>query len=119
MPASANAASNSRPAGPTKGLPARSSSLPGCSPTNITLDRRLPSPKTVCVPFFQRSQARQSAAASLSVDNVGRGGIKFSAGLFEDLDENFRVGIWFPVIAGVYEWFINHESSIFKSRTWI
>jgi hypothetical protein len=57
------------------------------------LDRRRPSPKTVCVPFFQRSQARQSAAASLSVDNVGRGGIKFSAGLFEDFDENFRVGI--------------------------
>ncbi len=79
----------------------------------ITLDRRRPSPKTVCVPLFQRSQARQSAAASLSVDDVGRGGIKFSAGLFEDLDEDFRVGIWFPRGRGS---FIDHESSIFKSR---
>ena len=31
------------------------------------------SPKTVCVPVFQRSQAWQSAAAFLSEESVGRG----------------------------------------------
>src|SRR6266850_3826624 len=112
MPASSSAASNSRPAGPTKGLPARSSSLPGCSPTNITFDRRRPSPKTVCVPVFQRSHALQSAAASLSNDNVGRGGIKSSAGLFEDLGEALRVGISHQKFCMV----IDHESCIFKDR---
>jgi hypothetical protein len=37
---------------------------PGCSPTIITVDPRLPSPKTVCVAFFQRSQPRHLLAAS-------------------------------------------------------
>src|SRR2546423_1547673 len=35
MPASSSARSSSRPAGPTKGRPCRSSSLPGCSPTGF------------------------------------------------------------------------------------
>src|SRR6266540_3291725 len=35
MPAASSASSNTRPAGPTNGLPARSSWSPGCSPTNI------------------------------------------------------------------------------------
>src|SRR5215208_4689813 len=86
MPAASSALSNKRPAGPTKGLPVRSSSLPGCSPTNITFTRRAPSPKTVCVPFSQRSQARQSAAALFSDESVGRGGIKSAAELSNDLD---------------------------------
>src|SRR5689334_15539374 len=86
MPASSSALSNRRPAGPTKGLPVRSSSLPGCSPINMTLTRRAPSPKTVCVPVFQRSQARQSAAASFNEESVGRGGIKSTAELAEGLD---------------------------------
>jgi hypothetical protein len=57
-------------AGPTKGLPERSSSLPGCSPINMTFTRRAPSPKTVCVPVFQRSQAWQWAAALLSDESA-------------------------------------------------
>src|SRR5215203_3932093 len=85
MPAASSALSNKRPAGPTKGLPVRSSSLPGCSPTNMTFTRRAPSPKTVCVPFSQRSQARQSAAALFNDESVGRGGIKAFAALSEDL----------------------------------
>jgi hypothetical protein len=48
-PARARAWSSRRPAGPTNGRPARSSSCPGCSPT-ITMDARPgPSPKTVWV----------------------------------------------------------------------
>ena len=39
MPASASARSSSLPAGPTNGWPARSSSLPGCSPTSISSAR--------------------------------------------------------------------------------
>src|SRR5687767_7783520 len=89
MPAASSALSNKRPAGPTKGLPVRSSSLPGCSPINMTLARREPSPKTVCVPFFQRSQARQPAAAFLTSVSVGRGGIKSQA----LLSEEFAFGI--------------------------
>src|SRR6202008_4094333 len=79
MPAASSASSSKRPAGPTKGLPERSSSLPGCSPTNMTFTRLAPSPKTVCVPVFQRSQAWQSAAAVLSDESVGRGGIRSAA----------------------------------------
>src|SRR5919197_3213719 len=66
MPASSSASSRTRPAGPTKGRPARSSLSPGCSPTKTISAVRAPSPKTVCVPVFQRSQAWQSAAASRS-----------------------------------------------------
>src|SRR5436190_21733427 len=90
MPAAASASSNNLPAGPTKGLPVRSSSLPGCSPTNRIVERRLPSPKTVCVPFFHRSQALQSAAAALSEGSVNCFGIKSAA---EDVDEDLRVAI--------------------------
>src|SRR5262249_22442751 len=62
--------SSSRPAGPTKGLPLRSSSFPGCSPMNMICDRGRPSPKTVCVAFFQSGQLRHRLAsrASSSVD---------------------------------------------------
>src|SRR6476620_56427 len=93
MPASSSALSNKRPAGPTKGLPDRSSSLPGCSPMKITRERRLPSPKTVCVPFSQRSQALQSAAAFFNEVSVGRGGIRSFAALSEDLRVAIRVDI--------------------------
>src|SRR5215204_774635 len=110
MPAASSASSNKRPAGPTKGLPVKSSSLPGCSPTNMTFTRREPSPKTVCVPFFQRSQARQSAAASLTDESVGRGGIKSHAWLSEDL----YFGMYWPPDAAVER--VNHESRIIKSR---
>ena len=41
-----------------------SSLSPGCSPTNTTFAVRRPSPKTVCVAFFQRLHAWQCAAAS-------------------------------------------------------
>src|SRR2546426_996124 len=41
-----------------------SSLSPGCSPTKTTFAVRRPSPNTVCVAFFQRSQASQCAAAS-------------------------------------------------------
>jgi hypothetical protein len=50
----------------------------------MTFTRLAPSPKTVCVPVFQRSQAWQSAAAFLSDESVGRGGISSSAGLLKD-----------------------------------
>ena len=55
------------------------------SPTNMTFTRLAPSPKTVCVPVFHRSQAWQSAAAFLSDESDGRGGIKASAGLMKFL----------------------------------
>src|SRR3954471_23594862 len=74
MPASSSASARMRPAGPTNGRPARSSSFPGCSPTNITSASAAPSPKTVCVPLFQSSHARQPLAATRSLGSVGRGG---------------------------------------------
>jgi len=43
------ALSKSFPAGPTKGLPWRSSWSPGCSPTKTSSAFAEPSPKTVCV----------------------------------------------------------------------
>jgi hypothetical protein len=49
MPARPRSSSSSRPAGPTKGRPVRSSSSPGCSPTSTTRALTLPSPNTVCV----------------------------------------------------------------------
>src|SRR4051794_38468171 len=66
MPAASSPSSSTLPAGPTKGRPARSSLSPGCSPTNTISAFSDPSPKTVCVPVFQRSQALQSAASALS-----------------------------------------------------
>src|SRR5882762_1011993 len=83
MPASASASLSNRPAGPTKGCPERSSSLPGCSPTKNTSARRAPSPKTVCVPRFQRSQALQSAAASRKAFKLSRGGKNSAAECFD------------------------------------
>src|SRR6266540_3822567 len=79
MPASSIAWSRRRPAGPTKGRPARSSRSPGCSPTNITSAVLRPSPNTVCVPDFQRSHALQPAAASLSLGRPPRSGSSSSA----------------------------------------
>src|SRR5437867_8946959 len=79
MPAAASARSRSLPAGPTKGCPARSSSLPGCSPTISTSARAVPSPKTVCVPRFQSSHALQPAAAARSFGSVGRSGTSGAA----------------------------------------
>src|SRR5215467_13485052 len=79
MPASSRASSSNRPAGPTKGLPSRSSSFPGCSPTSIIFACDRPSPNTVWVAFSQSGQALQPAAASRSEDKVGLSGIKCSA----------------------------------------
>jgi len=63
IPASTRAWSSSFPAGPTNGRPARSSRSPGCSPTSMMVASARPSPKTVCVAAFQRSQALHEAAA--------------------------------------------------------
>src|SRR3954468_18942433 len=79
MPASTRARSSSLPAGPTKGCPLRSSSLPGCSPTNINSALFPPSPNTVCVPRSQRSHAWQSFAAARTLSTVGRSGIRSAA----------------------------------------
>src|SRR6185295_18577293 len=79
MPASASARSSSLPAGPTNGWPLRSSSLPGCSPTNISSAFFAPSPNTVWVPRRQRSQAWQSLAAARTLSIVGRSGISSAA----------------------------------------
>src|SRR5215216_3957951 len=68
-----------RPAGPTNGFPSRSSRSPGCSPRKISLAFAGPSPNTVWVPVFHRSQARQPAAASRSFGNVARSGTKVAA----------------------------------------
>src|SRR3954469_17674447 len=76
MPACASASSRTRPAGPTNGAPSRSSRSPGCSPTNIATESRLPAPNTVCVPCSQRGQARHPAAASRSFGRVGLGGTR-------------------------------------------
>src|SRR6185437_14704258 len=79
MPASSNASSRRRPAGPTKGAPSRSSRSPGCSPTNMARELRVPAPKTVCVACSQSGQARQPAAASRSFGRLGRGGTSSAA----------------------------------------
>src|SRR5205814_1480746 len=72
MPAWASASSSRRPAGPTNGAPSRSSRSPGCSPTNIATELRLPAPNTVCVACSHSGPARQPAAASRSSGSDGR-----------------------------------------------
>src|SRR5487761_2154583 len=67
MPASSSARSSISPAGPTNGLPARSSLSPGASPTSIAGACAGPSPNTVWVASFQSGQARQRAASSRRV----------------------------------------------------
>ena len=63
MPASSSASFSFCPAGPTKGLPARSSLSPGCSPISITGAGTGPSPNTVCVAGSHSAQARQPRAS--------------------------------------------------------
>src|SRR5438270_3181545 len=63
------------PAGPTNGRPCKSSLSPGCSPTIITRAAGLPSPKTVCVPSFHRSQALHPAAAVRRAGSVSLSGM--------------------------------------------
>ena len=77
------------PAGPTKGLPSRSSWFPGCSPTNMILGCAAPPPNTVCVPVRQRSQALQFLAASRNDSSVGFVGIN-GRGLSTRLATAFR-----------------------------
>src|SRR2546427_1480232 len=79
IPAFSSEVSRILPAGPTKGLPSRSSRSPGCSPTSITRARKGPSPKTVWLPRFQRSHARQPAAAWRSFASVGLRGTSGAA----------------------------------------
>ena len=67
--------------GTDKRFASRSSWLPGCSPTNRILASASPSPNTVCVARFQRSQALQSLAAFSSSSIVLFGGI----GVFVEL----------------------------------
>ena len=73
MPASSSARSSICPAGPTNGLPARSSLSPGCSPTSMIRACCGPSPNTVCVASFQSGQARQAAASSRRVSRSAGG----------------------------------------------
>src|SRR5213080_1254215 len=79
MPACASASSRRRPAGPTNGAPSRSSRSPGCSPTNIATEPRLPAPNTVCVASSHSGQARHPAAASRSFGSDGREGTRSAA----------------------------------------
>src|SRR5438874_2927976 len=90
MPASLSARSSSLPAGPTNGCPLRSSSFPGCSPTNISWAFFVPSPKTVCVPRRHRSHAWQSFEALRTLSIVGRSGIS-SAALWAGFDGGFGI----------------------------
>ncbi|GAA1979567.1 hypothetical protein GCM10009754_64840 [Amycolatopsis minnesotensis] len=53
--------------GPTKGLPARSSASPGCSPIIIAAALRGPAPNTVWVASTYNAQPRQFAAADASL----------------------------------------------------
>src|SRR4051812_45475103 len=79
MPACTSASSRSRPAGPTNGAPSRSSRSPGCSPTNIATELRLPAPNTVCVASSHSGHARHAAAASRSFGRLSRGGTRSAA----------------------------------------
>ena len=54
--------SSSRPAGPTKGSPARSSLSPGCSPASTIRAPARPDPNTVCVASAYSSHAVHPAA---------------------------------------------------------
>src|SRR5579859_3977687 len=63
---SASAWSSMRPAGPTNGLPARSSLSPGCSPTSMKAARLGPSPGTAWVASLYSGQRVQTASAAAS-----------------------------------------------------
>ena len=60
------ARSSSWPAGPTNGLPDKSSWSPGCSPTSITRADAAPSPHTARVAFAHSGHARHPDTAALS-----------------------------------------------------
>src|SRR3954471_15490715 len=79
MPALSNALSSSLPLGPTKTWPARSSSLPGCSPTTSTRADRGPSPNTACVAHLYSAQPRHFCAAARIRGMVGFDGRKSAA----------------------------------------
>src|SRR5438093_955184 len=80
MPASSRALSRSFPAGPTKGWPARSSSLPGCSATSITCAWAAASPKTVCLPRFHRAAGGRWRGVLRPVQGAKKLGIKAHLG---------------------------------------
>src|SRR5690606_19519175 len=71
MPADSSASANTRPAGPTNGLPSRSSRSPGCSPTSIIRAETGPRENTTCVASCQSSQPWHSAAASVNLRMPG------------------------------------------------
>src|ERR687896_625020 len=103
MPAASRPLSSSRPAGPTKGLPARSSLSPGCSPTSITRARFRPSPKTVWVAPRQRWQPRQFAAASRNADSVcfsGRNGVASLGSDCSSMRDCCAMAPRYPVLSG-------------------
>ena len=79
IPTLSSALSRIRPAGPTNGFPAISSSLPGCSPIKNNRAFEGPSPKTVCVPRFHKWQAWHSAAILRSWFRPALGGIREAA----------------------------------------
>src|SRR5919206_148161 len=63
-PASSSARCSRRPAGPTNGMPSRSSTSPGCSPTRATGAPGFPAEKTTWVAGSHSSQPRQSGAVT-------------------------------------------------------
>src|SRR5579884_2570349 len=77
-PTVASARSSSRPAGPTNGMPSRSSYSPGASPIITIRAVAGPAPNTVWVPISHSGQAwqpRASAATSASVSPGRRPGL--------------------------------------------
>src|SRR5918999_4948635 len=103
MPAASRPLSSSLPAGPTNGLPARSSLSPGCSPTSITRARFRPSPKTVWVAPRQRWQPRQFAAASRNADSVrfsGRNGVASLGSDCSSMRDCCAMAPRYPVLSG-------------------
>src|SRR5579863_890036 len=105
MPASSSARSRICPAGPTNGLPARSSLSPGCSPTSIIGACAGPSPNTVWVASFQSGQARQLAASSRRACRLDEGVM----GIFRLFPESIG-----PTVAGRLEPLRSHWNRLQK-----
>ena len=78
-PASSSALLRTRPAGPTNGSPARSSSFPGCSPRISNVARAFPRPNTACVASLYRGHPRHPCTARRAEVSDGTGGRNRSA----------------------------------------
>src|SRR4051794_17514319 len=81
---------STRPAGPTNGIPLRSSTSPGCSPTRINRGRRLPLPNTACVVSMYNGHAVHACTALARSLTARESGTKTEASPLRSAERSSR-----------------------------